>query len=254
VLIRLVRRAAVLALLIAGVRVAWGYGRLAAALTALGELIALAAVTIWLPRAAHRAFERGGFGRSAFHYHVLRWLTLDREARRSIDVSLAACDLARGEHARALRRLGAIEPDQLGEAARSAWLNNRAYALARSGRDAAAALDCADRAIALRPEVPGFRHTRGVALLALGRTDEAIKELDAVWSALEGDPPPMLEAERCCDLGLAWTRKGERDYARDYFIRAQRAAPDSVWAARAADALGDADEALATRAVLPDLV
>ena len=43
----------------------------------------------------------------------------------------------------------------------------------------------------------------------------------------------FLEAERCYDLGMAWRHKGEGDYARDYFERAQRAAPESRWAARA---------------------
>ena len=47
------------------------------------------------------------------------------------------------------------------------------------------------------------------------------------------DTSPLLESERCYDLGLAWHKKGERDYAADYFDRARRAAPDSVWASRA---------------------
>ena len=108
--------------------------------------------------------------------------------------------------------------------------------------------DCSGR---LRPGVAGFRHARGVALLALGRVDEAIRDLDAVWEALEGaDAPPLLEAERCFDLGTAWRRKGARDYARDYFERAQRAAPDPPGAERAAGERGHRQVSV-RRGVLP---
>ena len=253
-LLRLLRRLALLAAMGACVYLAYGYGRAIAALTAAILLVIAGSLTIWLPRSAHKAFERGDYGRAALWYHALRWTLLERAARLSVEVSLAACDVAREDFARAMRRLDSVGPEQLGEAARSAWFNNRAYALARDARDPADALDCAQRAIDLRPQVPGFRHTRGIALLALNRVDDAIRELDAVWSALDGaDAPPLLEAERCYDLAIAWRRKGERDYARDYFERAQRAAPDSPWAIRAAEELGDRREP-AGHAVLPELV
>ena len=86
------------------------------------------------------------------------------------------------------------------------------------------------------------------------RQNENQRELDAVWSTLDGaDPPPLLEAERCFDLATAWSRKGEREYARDYLERTHRAAPESPWAARAAEQLGEAQEP-AGAAVLPELV
>ena len=215
--------------------VAAGWGKLAAGLAAAGCLAAVGALTVWLPRAAHRAFERGDFDRAALLYAALRHGLLDGGARGAAEVSLAACDLARGRYPAARRRLDRVELGALSEAVRSAWHNNCAYALVRAGGDADAALEHVGRALALRPEVVGFRHTRGVVLLALGRVDEAIGELDAVWEALEGaDPPPLLEAERCFDLGSAWQSKGEPEYACDYFERAQRAAPASIWAERAA--------------------
>jgi hypothetical protein len=86
--------------------------------------------------------------------------------------------------------------------------------------------------MALRPDLSDFRHTRGLVLLGLGRLDEALRELDAVWQRRVSDnTSPLLEAERCYDLGSAWLKKG------DYFDRARRAAPDSPWAARAAAAM-----------------
>jgi len=210
------------------------FGQGAALITAAVCLVVIGAAWWWLPRAAHKRFERGEYARAALYYHLLRMGRFGRSTRGSIDVSLAACALAQDDWQGALRVLDEIEPAVLTESARAAWLNNRAYSLARSGDDLVAALECSEDAIALRPDVAGFRHTRGVALLGVGRTDEAIRELDSLWEDLAGDEVrPLLEAERCYDLGMAWRTKGEPDYAKDYFERAQRAAPESRWASLA---------------------
>jgi tetratricopeptide (TPR) repeat protein len=230
---------------------AWGYGRTPGALTLVGVLAVVAAVAFWLPRAAHAAFERGQKERAALLYGGLRWLLLDPSARASALLSRAACALVGASPALALPSLHRVPVARLGEAARSAWLNNVAYALARGGDEVAEALARVDEALALRPSVPGFRHTRGITLLALGRVDEAIRELEAVRQTPGGkEIAPLLEAERCYDLGVAWQRKGERDYARDYFARAQRAAPESPWAELAARELGD--RAVPTGVALPE--
>lgn len=228
---RLLRTVLVLAVVCAIVLGAAQFGAGPAA--AAGGVCAavLIAAWWWLPRAAHKRFGKGEYGRAALYYSVLRRCRFDPTARASIEVSLAACALARNDWGAALQILGTLEPSALSDSARAAWLNNRAYALARSGDDLAAALACSEEAIALRPDVAGFRHTRGVALLGLGRTDEAIRELDSLWKELAGEEVrPLLEAERCYDLGVAWRKKGESDYAKDYFERARRAAPESHWA------------------------
>jgi tetratricopeptide (TPR) repeat protein len=204
-----------------------------------------------VPRMAHRAFRRGAFGRAALGYGLLRRVSLDPGARGSLEICLAACDLARGRPGRALERLDRMRTDRLPAAARAAWLNNRAYALVRDGRDADEALEHIDEAVALRPEVPGFRHTRGIALLAAGRPDDAIRELDSLWGEAGDEHPPLLEAERCYDLARAWRRKGEPEYAADYFQRARRAAPGTTWAERADDGL---TEVAPRPAALPDFL
>jgi hypothetical protein len=192
-------------------------------------------VLVFLPRAAHRAFRRGAFIRASVLYQLVGRLRFDGRARAALRVSVAACLLGRERHRDGLALLGEIDPAALGESARAAWHNNRAYALARSGGDPAQALIDSDSAIALRPDLSGFRHTRGLALLALDRVDEAIRDLDAVWQRGAGaEVAPLLEAERCYDIGLAWTRKGETAYAADYFDRSRRAAPGSRWSTRAA--------------------
>lgn len=212
------------------------YGR-AAGWIALASLSVLPlGMWIWLPRAGHRAFRRGDFKRARMWYRALRLTTLSARSRAAIEVSLAACGLATEDFAYALRVLAEVDRAALGDAARAAWLNNRAYALARSGGDVDAALRCSEQAIALRPDVAGFRHTRGVALLAVGRLDDAIRELERLWDDLSeqiSNEYALLECERCYDLGVAWQQKGDAEYAADYFRRAHQVLPGSRWARRA---------------------
>jgi tetratricopeptide (TPR) repeat protein len=201
------------------------------------SLTLLAFIYLTLPRLAHRAFERGDFARASVLYRALRIFVADPAARGEIDVSLAGCVLATSDWQGALDALREVEPQLLSVSARAAWYNNRAYAMARAGATATPddPLKLIDEAVRLRPDVPGFRHTRGVVLIAQGRLDDAIRELDAVWTRMAGDEPPaLLEAERCYDLGRAWQQKGERDYARDYFQRARTVAPLSIWAQKSA--------------------
>jgi tetratricopeptide (TPR) repeat protein len=240
VLLRLLRIVVVAAVGSAIVYGASLYGRRQAILALVVLLIVLGTVLIWLPRAAHRAFQRGRFGRASVLYRLLGWVRFRRETRASVRVSLAACALGMDDYERALAVLDRQDPGELADALRAAWLNNRAYALVRAERDAREALSQSETAISLRPDVAGFRHTRGIALLRLGRLDEAIRELDGLWSAIAGDERGhLLEAERCYDLGLAWRAKGEPEYAADYFQRARRASPDSPWANRAGRFLDD---------------
>lgn len=208
-------------------------GAMAAVAVAGGLIAAAGGIYVWLPRAAHRAFGRGDFERARRLYWVVGALRLSRAAVAAARLSRSACDLALGRHDKALDGLEHIKDAELDEAGRAVWHNNRAYALARLGTRSADALSSASTAIELRPQVPGFRHTRGVVLLAAGRLDEAIRELDAVWTSGDAEATGLLEAERCVDLGKAWMAKGEIEYALDYFARARRAAPDTSWAAEA---------------------
>ena len=206
--------------------VLWILGCVAVALTIL----------VWLPRIAHRRFTDGDYPRARFWYGILHWLVLNGKARGAVDVSIGAAMLAEGKYHLAREFIENVQGLGLNEPVRAAWLNNRAYLRVRTGGDARSALVLCDRALALRPYVSGFHHTRGIALLALGRTDEAIGALDEIWSQHPTyGPDTPFEAERCYDLGLAWARKGERDYALDYFSRVRRTAPESRWAERAAE-------------------
>ncbi len=209
---------------------------------------------MWLPRAAHRAFRAGDARRARTLYRVLHAVMFDPWSRASVEVSLAACDIALQNYREALAALDRVNIAHLAEPARAAWLNNRAYALARTPDQAEVALRCIGEAIELRPQVAGFRHTRGIVLLALGRLDDAIRELDAVWRSQRAeDESPLLESERCYDLGTAWLHKGELDYAADYFERARKAAPGSAWAERAASQLDRRQAPPERSAVLGDL-
>lgn len=194
-------------------------GRRGAWIGVLCALLATAWLLLWLPRAAHGAFEAARFARAARRYRLIGALAFTRKRARAAALSRAGCRIAAGELGAAAAVLDAIEPDGLDAAERVVWLNNRAcVALARGG-DAHEALALAEEASALRPDVPAIQHTRGKALLAVGRVDDAIAVLDAMRSGVELSP--YLEAERCRELALAWERKGQSDYAADYRARAR---------------------------------
>jgi tetratricopeptide (TPR) repeat protein len=203
-------------------------------------LIALlvAAWLAWrLPRAlGRRAFAAMRWSAAARWYTVASLLALRGVTRSSYRVSLAACQLGRGRAARAERLLEHVERKPMLPATRAAWNNLKAYAMVRTepAGDLALALALVDEALRLRPSVHGFRHTRAVILLAMGRVDEATTDLEQIWGPMGGDEaPPHLRAERAWDLGCAWAAKGEGDYADDYWALAHRAAPESPWAAKA---------------------
>jgi predicted Zn-dependent protease len=180
--------------------------------------LAILWVWLWLPRSAHGAFAAGAFGKAARRYRMLGRLTRSAERERAALLSRIGCAIAADDLDDAQRLIANVEVAALDAQERAVLLNNRAcIALARGG-DAHAALALVDEASALRPDVPALQHTRGMALLAVGRVDDAIAVLDGMRAA--GELAPRLEAERCRELAQAWTRKGETAYAEDYRLRA----------------------------------
>ena len=188
---------------------------------ALGLLFVLW-LWLWLPRLAHSAFAAGKFERAMRRYRLLGLLSTSRARTRASLLSRAGCYVALGDHAIAEAVLVHIDPDGLTPAEHAVWLNNRACAKL-AANEGAEALKLADEASALRPDVPALQHTRGLALLALGRVDDAIAVFDGMRAG--GELPAFLEAERCRDLAKAWSQKGESAYAEDYERRALKLAP-----------------------------
>jgi predicted Zn-dependent protease len=174
---------------------------------------------LWLPRAAHDAFEAGKYAAAYRRYRLLGLLAMSRARERSALLSRAGCLVASGQLDAADRLLTAVDLEELDAAARAVWLNNRACAQLAAGGDPQAALALVDEATAIRPDVPAVQHTRGMALLAVGRVDDAIAVLDGMRAA--GELPARLEAERCRDLAKAWAQKGQAAYAEDYRLRAE---------------------------------
>ena len=194
-------------------------GRLAGALGAALGILATLWLWLWLPRSAHAAFEAGRHARAARRYRVLGALAGTARRERAAQLSRAGCYVEAQALPAAERLLAAIDPAALGPGERAVWLNNRACAQLVAGRDPAAALALADEAAALRPDVPALQHTRAMALLAVGRIDDAIAVLELMRAG--GKLSPRLEAERCRELARAWAEKGEHAYAEDYRLRAQ---------------------------------
>ena len=195
----------------------------------LGTVVALWAsrlVRRSMAKLATRALSRGDSKRARRLYVFLGWTSLSSTARQACQLSLAACAASEGRYELALNKLARIESPLEGSLL-AVSLNLRAYCLARDTQEFNRALALSEEAVSLRPQVPGFRHTRGLILLELSRWDEALRDLEATWT--EGPGDPLLESERCFDLGRLWSARGQRDYASDYFERAFRAAPLSRW-------------------------
>ncbi|MGE5183162.1 MAG: hypothetical protein ACM31C_13925 [Acidobacteriota bacterium] len=193
-------------------------GRLGAVIGVGASVVVLLYAWLWLPRSAHAAFEAGRFARAARRYRVLEAIAASARRRRAALLSRSGCAVARGELAAAERLLARVEAAALDTSERAVWLNNRACAALAARHDPHAALALVDEASALRPDVPALQHTRGMALLAVGRIDDAIAVLDGMRSG--GELPARLEADRCRDLARAWALKGETAYAEDYRLRA----------------------------------
>ncbi len=194
-------------------------GRLGAVAGVGASLVGVLYAWLWLPRAAHGAFEAGRFGRAAWRYRVLEAIAPGAQRARAALLSRTGCEVARGELAAAERLLARFDDAALDAAERAVWLNNRACAMLAGERDPQSALALVDEASALRPDVPALQHTRGMALLAVGRVDDAIAVLDGMRAG--GELPPRLEAERCRELARAWTLKGQTAYAEDYRLRGE---------------------------------
>jgi predicted Zn-dependent protease len=189
---------------------------------AIGLLCAAGATVwllLWLPRAAHRAFENARYPAALRRYRMIGSLAFTARRSRAGDLSRAACHLAIGRYEEADALLSGIDASAFDNAERAVWLNNRACAALDAGRDARDALALVDEAVGLRPDVPGIQHTRARALIAVGRLDDAIGVLEAMRAG--GELSLRLEAERCRELAAAWERKGQRDYAEDYRDRAR---------------------------------
>lgn len=176
-------------------------------------------LVLWLPRAAHAAFDAARYADAARRYRVIASTAWSPARERAAILSRAGCDIASGRLAAAERSLAGLDAGTLGAAERVTWLNNRACLALEAGHDPHAALALIDDAVALRPDVAAVQHTRATALIAVGRFDDAIGVLDAMRTG--GELSPALEAMRCRELARAWEHKGQPDYAADYRDRAR---------------------------------
>jgi hypothetical protein len=178
-----------------------------------------------LHRGGHRAFAAGRWSAARRRYRVIAAVAPGRRRRQAARLSLAACQLAAGDHAggfAALTRLAGLATEPT---TRAVWLGNRAYAALRCpalGIEPRVALAWVEEALAARPGVPALLHTRAIGLAAVGRADESLAVLDGL-SAVD-DRWPALGAERCHDLAAAWDARGHAAYAADYRARAARLA------------------------------
>jgi len=196
-----------------------GLGRRWVLIGATLAVIATVVVVLWLPRAAHAAFEAARYRTAARRYRLIASLAFTAARERAAILSRVGCAIARDRFDAAERLLAGFDSTTLDSAERVTWLNNRACLALERGDDPSAALALVEEAVGLRPDVPAVQHTRATALIALGRFDEAIAILEAMRTG--GELAPALEALRCRELAKAWDQKGQPDYAADYRDRAR---------------------------------
>ncbi|HEY4059030.1 MAG TPA: tetratricopeptide repeat protein [Kofleriaceae bacterium] len=176
-------------------------------------------IQLWLPRMAHAAFSSGKWKRATRYYRLIGALAFRARRKRSAVLSRGACAVGAGDHEQAAALLSALDGTELETVEHAVLLNNRACLSLDTGASPADALALVDRAIELRPDVPALQHTRARALLAVGRTDDAIAVLDGMRAG--GELAPWLESERCRELATAWEAKGQAEYAAEYRARAK---------------------------------
>jgi len=202
-------------------------------------LILTSLAGLWIARilrrlmtlSATRALAAGDTGKARRWYFVLWVTSIPRAVRLACSLSLAACDAAEQKYEACIQRLAKSEVPDSEQSLQAVALNLQAYSLARLGRSLEEALRMALQCVELRPHVQGFRHTRGLLFIELGRYEEAIRDLEATWIQKEG--AALFESERCFDLGRLWALRGQDEYAQDYFTRALRAFPEGYWAEKA---------------------
>lgn len=205
-------------------------------------LITIASYWLWklsrrlVARLATRALAGGFTSRAKRLYWLLYLSSVGASARASCYLSLAACAASAQRYDLAqvrLDKLGAQEGALL-----AVSLNLQAYCRARLGQNLEEALSDSNHAVELRASVLGFRHTRGLLLLKLGRLSEATRDLQASWQ--DGSGSALFEAERCYDLGRLWEVRGQEEYGYDYFQRSLKASPGSHWARLSEDEIAKA--------------
>jgi predicted Zn-dependent protease len=213
--------ARILGVVVVGAALPFLFGNLAGRFGAFAgvglAVLGLLWLWLWLPRSAHDAFESGKYIAAARRYRLLGALATNAARERAALLSRSGCQAATGDVQGADSLLDQLDTSTLSPAERAVWLNNRACARL-TANEPQTALELVDEASALRPDVPALQHTRGMALLAVGRVDDAIAVLDGMRAG--GELPSHLEAERCRDLAKAWAQKGETAYADDYRMRA----------------------------------
>lgn len=195
----------------------------------------LALDILFTPLRVFRDFRAGRFRSSARGTRFLLHLTWRPAKKAALRLNQAACHLALGDYETGGAMLQKVDKTVLSGELRSVWDNNYAYFLLGVENDPKEALKICDNALASTASNPAFHGTRGLALLTLGRLDDAIAEL--CRSMEIGSLGPAGLAETYFYLGRAWEQKGERAYARDHFLKAVNVAPQSPFGQRAAQEL-----------------
>jgi tetratricopeptide (TPR) repeat protein len=213
--------------------------------TLLCGTIGVGVLIVDVARTSRRVLSHFRAGRFDLARRGTEWLlrfSFRPGSRATLELNLAACHLAAGEYELGGEALRAIDREALDASVEGIWENNFAYYLLSTGGPPREALALVEQSANRNPANPAFRSTRGIALLALGRVDDAIAELQlAVDTGAEHQGPAAM-AENYFHLARAWDARGESAYARDHFLKALNVGPQTLFGRMSAEKLRTSQE------------
>jgi tetratricopeptide (TPR) repeat protein len=189
-----------------------------------------------------RHFREGRFDLARRGTEWLMQLSRKPASRSALALNLAACHLAAGEYEPGGQVLLDLDRESLDASVDGIWENNYAYFLLGTGGSPTEAFSLADQAASRSPSNPAFRSTRGIALLALGRVDDALSELQLAVDMGSEHQGAAAMAENYFHLARAWEARGEVAYARDHFLKSLNVGPQTLFGRRSAERLRGGQE------------
>ncbi len=199
----------------------------------IGVTLFLTADVILLPWRIRHHQAQGRLNLAVQELEILSRLAPTRHSRTKARLAQASMLMALGHMERGGALLKALPRDSLPDPLKATWDMNHAYYLLATHKDPVEAFRIADQVPSQTDPTcpPAFPPTRGLALLAMGRTKDAITDLTRSLDAR--DLGAWQRAEAHYHLAQAWKALGHPAYASDHLIRTCNTCAASPYAERA---------------------
>ena len=198
-----------------------------------GALVILVADLVRLPSTAQRHRNAGRLDRAAQHLAVWAHIAPTKSSRTKARLALASVLLSSGrfEEGGAILRL--VDRASLPAGLGATWDLDHAYYLIGTHHDPQKAFSIVDQLETSADPAcpPAFTPTRGLALLAMGRTLDAVTALTNDIATKKLGAAELAEANY--HLAQAWKTLGHPAYAADHLVQACNLCAASPYAAKA---------------------